>query len=90
MSKKSTKAGPIGFSRSPGGSRRDARNSDTGSLGALTIASGVPDVSIGSMVYTGTAATDFATLAAKIRELETAHNRLLATLRDGQVIDGSR
>ncbi len=90
MSKDFRKPGPLGFNRDPSSSRRSGRNSDAGASGFMTIASGVPDVVLKPMVFTGTAATDFATLVARVKELEAAHNALLATLRTGQVIDDSK
>lgn len=80
----------VGASRSPGGDRRGARNSDV-DTNPLAIARDVASVEFPPFVpQTVTPATlsDLTELNDRIRTMEAAHNALLASLREGQVIGG--
>lgn len=83
-----TKIRGFGPARAPGTARREARNSDTES-NPLRTAKAVPDVVIAPIAPQTTGATlaDVTALMSRIRVLESSYNKLLASLREGQVID---
>jgi hypothetical protein len=87
--KRYTNIRSVGTARSPGGSRRDARNSDADS-NPLGIAVGVDDVEFPPLVAqsSGGALSDVVELNKRIKALQSTVNALLASLREGQVIDG--
>lgn len=84
MSRELRRKGPLGLGRSPASPVRDRRNSDTGSS-YLQVADPVPDANIRKVPLSPTEQA-FTGIILQMKALQDAHNALLESLRDGQVI----
>lgn len=83
MSRELQRKGPVGLGRSPESETRDRRNSDTSSS-YLQIASAVPTLDLRTIPVAPS--TDIG-IIRRMEAIQNAYNSLLASLRNGQVIN---